>query len=197
MNRVLGLAGILLLIAAVTCSSRTFLAGSMPIRFRSGPVIVHHPIKIDISAPLASMRDSGDATQPSDCEASSCGTSPDGPAQEESNSAPASEPALFPAGTAVEQTSPGDRPSVPLIESFDGLGAGFEKPEGSRPLSNPSDNSLAVGPNRVVQIVNSRLAIFSKKGAHYERSGTLLYGAVSTNTLFAGFGGVCEARNNG
>lgn len=202
MNRIPGgitvsLVIISLAIAGSIFSSHAISQRSIPLPARSGEVMVQHAIKVDASAPLASMSDSGDAIQPTNCEASSCGTSPDGPAQEPSNSAPASEPALSPAGKAVEQTSQGRRPPVPLLESFDGLGAGFEKSDGSNPLSNPSDNSLAVGPNHIVQIVNSRLAVYSKKGAHYERSGTLLYGAVSTNTLFAGFGGVCEARNNG
>jgi hypothetical protein len=38
--------------------------------------------------------------------------------------------------------------------------------------------------------VNSRLGVFTKKGQ-------AIYGPVPTNTVFAGFGGVCEARNNG
>jgi hypothetical protein len=48
-----------------------------------------------------------------------------------------------------------------------------------------------------VQIVNSRLAIFTKKGAKFDTTGRVLYGAVPTNTVFKGFGGTCEARNNG
>ena len=37
-------------------------------------------------------------------------------------------------------------------------------PHGTWTRGNPSDNSLAVGPNHIVQIVNSRMAIFTKKG---------------------------------
>jgi hypothetical protein len=94
------------------------------------------------------------------------------------------------AGAAVEQTSPGSRPGALLVASFDGLGVGFAGPHGPSMGRNPSDNSLAVGPNHVVQIVNSRMAIFDK-------TGKVLYGSVPTNTLFAGFTGTCEARNNG
>jgi hypothetical protein len=104
------------------------------------------------------------------------------------------------AGDSVEQRSQGSRAAVALVESFDGLGAGMAAGEGTNhpPVPrNPSDNTLAVGPNHVVQIVNSQLAIFTKKGARYTESGRTLYGPVSTNTLFAGFGGVCEARPNG
>src|SRR5207247_2118318 len=57
-------------------------------------------------------------------------------------------------------------------------------------LRNPSDNSLAVGRDYVFQIVNTRMAIFRKNGE-------IVYGPVPTNTLFKGFGGACESRNNG
>jgi hypothetical protein len=100
-------------------------------------------------------------------------------------------------GPSIEQTAQGPRPPVPLVASFDGLGAGFTSLQPSQDGRNPSDNSLAVGPNHIVQIVNSRLAVFTKKGALFDTTGKLIHGAAATNTLFAGFGGQCEARNNG
>ena len=110
---------------------------------------------------------------------------------------PPAAPAIDPAGAAVEQTAQGSRPAAELVESFDGLGAGFVGPHFDSPGRSPSDSSLAVGPNHLVQIVNSRVAVYSKKGARYDTSGKVLYGAVTTNTFFKGFGGVCEARSNG
>jgi hypothetical protein len=86
---------------------------------------------------------------------------------------------------------------VPLLESFDGLGAGFEGPQGTTNFRSPSDDSLAVGPDHIVQIVNSRIAIYSKRAKKYDKSGTVLYGPVTTKSVWTGFGGVCEARNNG
>ena len=59
-------------------------------------------------------------------------------------------------------------------------------------MRNPSDNSLAVGPDHIVQIVNSRMAIFTKKGKRFDTTGKVLYGPVETNTCFEGFGGPCE-----
>ena len=97
----------------------------------------------------------------------------------------------------VEQTVAGSRPAAALVESFDGLGIGFDGPHGKAEGRNPSDNSLAVGPDHIVQTVNSRLAIFTKKGKRFDTTGRVLYGAVPTNTIFAGLGGPCEARNNG
>ena len=90
----------------------------------------------------------------------------------------------------VEQTTPGDRPPAVIVASFDGMGEGFTGPQGTAVLRNPSDNSIAVGPNHVMQIVNTRMAIFSKQGK-------ALYGPVSTNVVFRGFGGPCDARPNG
>jgi hypothetical protein len=98
---------------------------------------------------------------------------------------------------AVEQRMPGTQPGAELEESFDGLGVGFVGPHGTATLRNPSDNSLAVGPNHVFQIVNTRMAIFTKKGKQFQSSGKVLYGPVSTNTVFKGFGGACETNNNG
>lgn len=143
--------------------------------------------RYDVSTALASMP-SGDAgIAASDCRA--CDAPPEDDA-DQAVVAPAPMPHIPPAGAAVEQRTPGDRPPVKLVASFDGLGAGFEGPQGPAAGRNPSDNSLAVGPNHIVQIVNSRMAVFDKTGKP-------LYGAVPTNTIFKGFGGVCEQRNNG
>ena len=110
---------------------------------------------------------------------------------------PTAPPTLSPGEIALEQTTEGTQSAVPLLESFEGLGAGFPGPQVAGNFRNPSDNSLAVGPNHIVQIVNSRIAIYSKKGRKYDHSGTVLYGPVATKSLWTAFGGVCEARNNG
>ncbi len=90
----------------------------------------------------------------------------------------------------VEQTQQGSRPPASLLVSFDGLGVGLQGPHGRWEGRNPSDNSLAVGRDYVFQIVNTRMAIFRKNGE-------IVYGPVPTNTVFKGFGGACEAHNNG
>jgi hypothetical protein len=111
-------------------------------------------------------------------------------------------------GQDVEQTTPGPRPPARLVAAFDGLGVGFTGPQGTASTRNPSDNSLAVGPDHIVQTVNSRMAIFTKQGRRFGETGRVLYGPVNTNNVFRGFGGApspdgrrrpstCEARNNG
>src|ERR1700722_4184263 len=69
---------------------------------------------------------------------------------------------------SIEQKEQGTRPPPDITESFDGLGEGFEGPQGSAMLRNPSDNSLAVGPDHIVQIVNTRMAVFTKKGSRFK-----------------------------
>ena len=72
------------------------------------------------------------------------------------------------AATGVEQTSHGNQPPAAIVASFDGMGVGFEGPQGTAALRNPSDNSLAVGPDHIVQTVNSRMAVFTKKGSRFD-----------------------------
>lgn len=162
-----------------------------------GAVVVTRAKTFDISPPLASLRAPRLAMESADCAGESCGTSPGDPDAEQKPEDLPPLPIVNGEGARVEQTSQGRRPPAPLLESFDGLGAGFGGPDRTTNFRNPSDNSLAAGPNHIVQIVNSRLAVYTKKGARYEKSGTVLYGDVPTNTIFSGFGGVCESRNNG
>jgi hypothetical protein len=201
------------ILAVAFLMSRTAAVPSRQVQASSNAasVIIHSAAKFDVSAPLASLHVADSPTQGAECESAGCGTSPgdsgfsggadaDAPPQEhheEPIPPPTPAPAITDAGAAVEQTSQGKRPNVPMLESFDGLGVGFEGPVGTAVFRNPSDSSLAVGPDHIVQIVNSRIAVYSKKGKRYDKTGTVIYGAVPTNTIFAGFGGACDARNSG
>jgi len=172
----------------------------------AGSIEIHRAVGFDVSRPLALLRATSTIKttteiRPADCGNATCGLSPTDQDAAQKRAEPPAPPTITSAGAAVEQTSQGQRPAAPLIESFDGLGVGFQGPQAT-PTSrgfyrNPSDNSLAAGPDNIVQIVNSRLTVFTKKGARYDKSGTVLYGPVPTNTIFSGFGGVCEARDNG
>ena len=94
-------------------------------------------------------------------------------------------------GALQAPSAPQPRSLVAAGLSFNGLGSGFVGPQGAFSVSGaPPDTTGAVGPNNYVQVVNSSLAIFDK-------SGTALYGPVQTNTLWAGFGGGCQANNDG
>jgi hypothetical protein len=54
----------------------------------------------------------------------------------------------------------------------------------------PPDPTGDVGPNHYVQMVNSSIQIFDKNGA-------TLYGPTNNNTIWSGFGGACQTRNDG
>src|SRR5438045_1299858 len=97
--------------------------------------------------------------------------------------------------TSVEQTEPGHGPAAQVVASFDGLGEGFHGPQGTARLRNPSDNSLAVGPDHIVQTVNSKMAIFTKKGKKFDTTGEVLYGPVNTGNVFRGFGDFGDLNN--
>jgi hypothetical protein len=145
----------------------------------------------DVSVPLASLEPSAHAAAEDNC----CGLSPRAPALQ-TGLEPG--PRLVSRGArSVEQSAPGERPPAVLLESFDGHGIGLVGPHGVGGGNNPSDNSMAVGPNHIVETVNSRLAVYTKRGSLFDKSGTVLFGPIGTNVLFAGFGGECELAPNG
>jgi hypothetical protein len=175
-----------------------------------GRITSQTEVRHDLSLRLSSMVASTDSASAPECDgASRCGTAPSVDSDSEiadtedlvregdvaGNDRPAKGHEHNALAAAVEQTAPGRRKAAPLIASFDGLGVGG--PPGTGSNRNPSDNSLAVGPDHIVQIVNSRIAVFSKMGKQYDSTGKLLYGPVRTNTIFVGFGGQCEHRTSG
>jgi len=77
------------------------------------------------------------------------------------------------------------------IANFSGIGQGFSGPAGAFFVASaPPDTNMAVGPTRIVQIVNSDFAVFNK-------TGTALFGPVAINTLWSGFGGGCQTNDDG
>lgn len=92
-------------------------------------------------------------------------------------------------------------PAAPLTpspsNSFDGVGNGFSGPQGTFTVNSaPPDTNGAVGLQDYVQIVNTDFAVFNKdpsRGA----VGTVRLGPVQINTLWSGFGGLCQADNDG
>ncbi len=166
----------------------------------SNGVTVALAAAFDISAPLTSLLVVADVAASPECE-EGCGVSPESEEQAElddqaATPAPATPPVAA-RGAAVEQTSHGTRASAVLLESFDGHGFGLVGPHGTGGGNNPSDNSMAVGRNHVMETVNSRIAIYSKKGEVFDKSGTVLFGPIGTNVIFSGFGGECERSPNG
>ena len=71
--------------------------------------------------------------------------------------------------------------------NFPGLGQGFP---GFSLVYAPPDTNMAVGPNHIVQIANASFVVFSK-------TGTTVLAPRTIQTLWSGFGGDCQATNDG
>jgi hypothetical protein len=170
-------------------------ASDMP---RVKSVTVHQAARFDRSPPLAEMSSSAARLDTPECGRPTCGTAPDpdDDTHDDNNAIPVAPPVVA-AAANVEQRAPGSRAALPVLTSFDGLGAGFTGPQGTRRLTNPSDNTLAVGPDHIAQIVNGGMAVFTRKGALFDTTGNVLYGPNRSNAIFTGFGGPCETRNSG
>ncbi len=69
-----------------------------------------------------------------------------------------------------------------VLSGFDGIG----NVQGAV----PPDTNADVGPNHIVQMVNTAVAIWDKQGEQ-------LLEPVAINTLWEGFGGLCESTNRG
>lgn len=95
------------------------------------------------------------------------------------------------------QTRVGPSAAPTATNNFDGLGNGFVGPQGTMTVQYaPPDTNGAVGPQDYVQIVNVNFAVFNKdpgRGA----VGSVRYGPVAINTLWTGFGGLCQTDNDG
>ncbi|HEY6825413.1 MAG TPA: hypothetical protein VI259_01075, partial [Gemmatimonadaceae bacterium] len=153
---------------------------------RFGRVTTNAAIAADSSRPLSTLSPPDDNSDAATVE------------REEARANTPLRMALSRASAGVEQLAPGTKPAARLAASFDGLGVGFEGPNGTGRGGNPSDNALAVGPNHIVQIVNGRgIAVFTKKGRKYDTTGKVLFGPVPANNVFKNFTGNCEARNSG
>ena len=74
--------------------------------------------------------------------------------------------------------------------TFEGLGSGTS---GYTVNTAPPDPVIAVGPNHIFEWVNTSYAIYSKTGTPLLPSPGFLPG----NSLWAGFGGLCETTNSG
>src|SRR5437899_9451962 len=92
-----------------------------------------------------------------------------------------SRPAPSGVQSAAIQRSFGSLAAPATQLNFAGIGNGFSGPQGSFTVASaPPDPNAAVGPNYIVETVNTDLAVFNK-------SGTVVYGPVAINTLWSGF----------
>jgi hypothetical protein len=88
----------------------------------------------------------------------------------------------------VAQTTAPAVSAATAILNFAGVGNGDY---GFAPNAAPPDTNGAVGDTQFVQWVNESFAVFDKT------TGALVFGPAGGNTLWQGFGGPCEANNDG
>ena len=100
-------------------------------------------------------------------------------------------PTGTPKDGAIQSSKAPIRNTLVSGTGFLGIGKGFSGPAGAFTVNSaPPDTNSAIGPNHLVENVNSAFAIFNK-------TGTVLYGPAATNTLWSGFGGGCQTNNDG
>jgi hypothetical protein len=150
-------------------------AGATDDKDQLGTTVIH-PTKHDVSPPLASIPPQSESVDPT---------------KEKKEKPVRGFPQVIGAAadTVVQSSVAAAAPAT--LTSFEGLGQGFSGPGGTFLVNSaPPDTNGAVGPNHFVQIVNTSFAVFSK-------SGTVVYGPAANKTLWAGFGGECQADNDG
>jgi len=81
--------------------------------------------------------------------------------------------------------------NVPVVSvNFEGISNLADNGPVTGFIFTPPDTNGDVGPNHYVQMTNSVFKIWSK-------AGTLLFGAAANNSIWAGFGGLCQSTNRG
>jgi hypothetical protein len=165
----IAVAGVLMLSQWAAQGYAAVPTGAVGARFSSGAPLVRQTDRSDVSPPLRSIKPIGPSASSQPKEA------PENPRLPTISGNPfGPDPVLQHGFGALAMPTP--------ILNFEGqpnLWAVF-----------PPDPNGDVGRNNYIQIVNSGFDIYTK-------SGTSLYGPANTNTLFTGFGGLCESTNNG
>ena len=140
-----------------------------------GPIIITSPYH-DVSAPLVSQGEVGDNQ---------------GNHQKPHRALP-EKPKTHHATNSATSGSGTLTPAMPAtLNNFAGVGNGFSGPAGTFTVNAaPPDTNGAAGPNHYFQIVNTDFAIFNK-------GGSAIYGPVPIKSIWSGFGGGCQANNDG
>ena len=191
---------------AIVAVSLIWMVNWRSVATLSSALTIHHATVRDVPPPLATMTMAQRTTNPEtstheeendeDADLPDNVVAPQGAAGEATP--PAAQTIAIPReAVAIEQKELGTKAEPAIVARFDGLGEGFEGPQGTARFGNPSDNSLAVGLDHIVQIVNTRMAVYTKKGKRFDTTGKVLYGPVATGNVFKGFFGEGVELNNG
>jgi hypothetical protein len=190
MRRFLGLSACLVVLGMVAATSAVIVPGAFARQASANPAAHGHQharvsqsIKNDVSPALATIKGApwhGDGTRAD------------------------SFPPLTPVRrgphnnlNAPIQTRIGAAAAPSTSNNFDGVGNGFSGPNGTFSVAAaPPDTNGAVGLHDYVQTVNTDFAVFNKDASR-GTVGSVRYGPVAINTLWSGFGGLCQTDNDG
>jgi hypothetical protein len=188
MRRTLGFS-IPILVLLVMFSVPIALSSSTPRAAQHVQASVSSAVKHDVSPLLRTLKGQGDKTTKGDA------NDPD--SQHHLPALPQGRPNSVPnfvqnrPDTAISPLTPSP------TNSFDGIGNGFTGPSGTFTVNSaPPDTNGAVGPQDYVQIVNTDFAVFNKDPSR-GTVGSVRFGPVAINTLWSGFGGLCQTDNDG
>ena len=155
------------------------LSVALPAQVMQGPTTIRYNVHHDVSQPLSVMVQHAPPQDLTQREAEPLKRAP------------------LPQGLGQLGEDPVLQTSAPLASqspvvglSFEGLGQG-QYGIGSHTSVAPPDTNGAVGATQYVQWVNLSFIVFDKATGH------VLLGPVAGNTLWSGFGGLCQTNNNG
>src|SRR5215472_863748 len=180
MKRVASLMFVLswLIAPLISLSPINLWAGSQPAVLTNPDV--HTAVHFDVSAPLRDMATQA-TSQPGEVEHAVLH-----PKLQQLMQAAAQGKQLLPDGAL--QTTTGAPVNASIGLNLLGVGNGFP---GYTVPDAPSDVNLAVGDTQVLQWVNVSYAVFDKT------NGAIIQGPILGNSLWSGFGGLCQSDNSG
>ena len=149
---------------------------ALPLFAQSGPTTIRHDVHHDVSLPLSEMIKHAPPASLARRRVEPLKRIPLPP-----ELAAAQQDPVIQVGTVAPATPP-------VTLGFEGLGNGQY---GFSVTGAPPDTEGTVGATQYVQWVNTSFAVFNKS------TGALIAGPTAGNTLWSGFGGGCQANNDG
>jgi len=153
------------------------LCVALPLFAQSGPTTIRHDVHHDVSLPLSEMIKHAPPASLARRRVEPLKRIPLPPEL----AAAAQQDPVIQVGTVAPATPP-------VTLGFEGLGNGQY---GFSVTGAPPDTEGTVGATQYVQWVNTSFAVFNKS------TGALIAGPTAGNTLWSGFGGGCQANNDG
>ena len=154
-----------------------------------GDAVANGPVQFDASPALTALLSQDSVSQASVAQGRRVMQAPMKPKGLQSSASPLSQLA-----TSTVQPAMGPHINANIGRSFEGvgqIGGRLDCPSVALQTVVPPDTNAAVGDTQVVQWVNTCYAVFKKSNGH------LIAGPFAGTNFWKGFGGPCEANNDG